>query len=481
MKTYATIICSLLFFSSTYVYSGTGSYSLKEKVGLNLSLSEQKKSNDEEYQKVVISSVANGEGFCRDSFGRAFVRNLFSSSKKSILTITINKIPYVSYTYDQKSKTCNKTYTVESELSGLELARKTNRNFTVTIIYSDESEIGALQDLSDIGKTVSALGPDPILSSATSALVDMLAKKFDKAIQSSISSTDLHQAVVRLPNEAGATRFQLSAKIVDKNYDLLSLTVIKQASRLQGKTPSSVMTTVYRSDGVSAQNVIEGYRTGPGAISDVFDRLRVECNELRSNFSLILNQRDMRLLLENHLLHNYSPNETSMHLQKCLNDTSLSRLDIFELKEHVIDNDDLRPDFHRDPNFLSNLNQSGYSKITTVATTYFDKGELLPAKSVGDLVALPNIAGPFCYQFLDNNKLNFVMFDRRAGKELYFEASIDKEYSTEEYEGGMLSTINSLSVDSVASYGYSIASGISACINSRKSNIGLKVASAGAY
>lgn len=481
-KISAAIICSLSLFLSTHTYSATGSYNLKEKVELNFSLSEQKSSDDEEYRKVILSSIANGEGFCRDSFGRAFVRKFFSSSKKSILTITINKIPYASYTYDQKSRTCSKIYTLENEIAGFELARNTDREFEVTLIYSDEADIGTLEELSEIGKDVSALGPEPVLSGAASALVGILARKFDQAIESSISSNDLHQVKFSLPNAAGYTRIQLSAKVASKNYDLLSLTVVKQSSRLQGRTPSSVMTTTYRTDGISAQKIVENYRAGPGAsVGDVFNRLRVECNELRSNFSLALNQKDMRLLLESHLMHNYSPNETSIHLQKCLSDTDLSRVAIFELKERVIGNDNPKPDFRRDPNFLSNFNQSGYPKIITDATIYFDKGELLPAKSVAELVALPNIAGPFCYQFLEKNKVDFVMFDRRTGKELYFAAHIDKEYSTEEYEAGMLSTISSLSVDSVASYEYNIASGISACISSRRSNIGLNVASAGTY
>ncbi len=481
-KVCAAIICLLISLSSTQVYSDTGSYSLKEKVELDLALLDEKPLDDEEYQKVIISSVFNGEGFCRDSFSRAFVRNFFSSSKKSILTITINKIPYVSYTYDQKNKACNKTYSIESELFGLELARKTNRKFIVTLLYNDEAEIGALQDLSDIGKSVSALGTAPVLSGATSALVDMLAKKFDKVVQASLSSKDLHQVEIRLPNEAGATRFQLSAKIASKHYDLLNMTVVKQPSRLYGKRPSSVMTTTYRTDGTSAQSVIENYRAGPGAaVGDVFDRLRIECNELRSNFSLALNEKDMRALLESHLLHNYSPKQTRLHLLSCFNDSDISKVVTFELKEYVVFNDAPRPDFRRDPSFLSNLNQSGYSKITTESTLYFDKGALLPVRSVGQLVALPNIVGPFCYQFLEKNKVNFIMFDRVSNKTLYFEAVIDKEYSAEEYEGGMLSIINSLSVDSAAPYEYNTASGIAACIDSRKSNIGMKVASASVY
>jgi hypothetical protein len=235
------------------------------------------------------------------------------------------------------------------------------------------------------------------------------------------------------------------------------------------------MTSTYRSDGVSAQNVVEAYRTGPGAsINNTFERLRVECNELRNSFSLVINQADMRLLLESHLLHNYSPNETRDHLETCLNDIDLRKVKIFELKEHIRTNDYLRPDKNRDPDFLSNLNQYSYSKITTNVTMYFDKGELLPAKSIGDLLALPNITGPFCYKFFNQNKVSFVMLDRKTEAPLYFEASVDKEYSTQEYQQGMLSHINSLSVDSIPSYEYKTEPGISACIESRKRTLGFK-------
>ncbi|KOX98508.1 hypothetical protein AM274_30495 [Pseudomonas nunensis] len=473
------MIFFVTFVSSGFVYAGSDSYKSKEKVETDLVISEPQNFSDEDYQRIILNTLNPGVGFCEDSFGRAFVRKIFGASKKSILTVTVNKIPYISFTYDQKTKKCSKAYSIETNLTSYELARNANKEFKINLIYSDEAEITVIQDLYDAGKSVAKFASGPVLNPEALQFVETLTKKFDKAVAEAINSTDLHDVSFVLPDSGKNTKFQLTAKIADKQYDVLSMRVEKQGSRLLGKTARSVMDTTLTGDKISAQKVVADYRVGPGAaISGEASKLEGECNKLEGSFSSILNDKDIRVLLESHLSLNYSAEKQNQkNLKACLGDADYWKVVNLDLKENIIRNPPIF-DSKRDAGFLSKLNQGGYERVTDASTKYFDKNGLLSAKTVSELVALPGVSNAACYQFVGVSVVDFVMFDTKSGKTLFFEAEIDQEYSESEYKSGKFSIIKSLLVDSVGSSEYLKGEDIRGCIVERRIARGLSTVAA---
>jgi hypothetical protein len=473
-KTTTLMIVSAMFVSSGFVCAGSDSYKSKEKVETDLVISDPQTFSDEDYQRVILYTLNPGVGFCEDSFGRAFVRNIFGVSKKSVLTVTVNKIPYASFIYDQKTKRCSKAYSIETNLTSYELARNANKEFKINLIYSDEAEITVIQDLYEAGKNVAKFASGPVLNAEALQFVEMLTKKFDKAVTEAINSNDLHDVNFVLPDSGKNTKFQLMAKIADKQYDVLSMRVEKQRSRLLDKTARSIMDTTLTEDKVSAQKTVSDYRIGPGAaISGETNKLEAECRYLQDKFSSTLNDKDIRALLESHLARNYSiEKQNQKNLKACLGDADYWKVVNLDLKENIIRNPPIF-DSKRDAGFLSKLNQGSYEKITDASTRYFDKNGLLPAKTVSELVATPGVSNAACYQFVGANIVDFVMFDNKSGKTLFFEAEIDQEHSESEYGSGNYSIIKSLLVDSVGSSEYLKWEDVRGCIAERRLARGL--------
>lgn len=415
----------------------------KETIQISPEFSNVISPGDSDYQKM-FAKTADLTGFCNDSFAKVISRNIFDYGNEAMLTIAVDSIPLASYKYNNKERKCEKAYELQKELSKYALFRSVNNGHVFHLVYTDQSNINTVKVLLDAATKLAAANTLTLLEPAHQELADNVARYFNDALEKAFSSSDNHKVGFSLPDNDGYSKLMVKAVIDGRTFTLAEVGVVIDDSLLAGKTAQSVMATGLL-ESKSVKEELSELRKLNNTVNPA-GNLKVtalECNYLKGRYASVLNDADLEKLLESYLYTEHRLYVQRAHLVKCMQTSDEEMLVDAELKR-IVKINSLPDNLGRDPDFLGYLDGGRYSDIVKETTTFNDPRKLINASSIEGLVTHPNSSRAFCFQYLGKREVNFLKVVN--GKMYFFEAFVDKEYSTEQYESGSLSKLESISV-----------------------------------
>lgn len=415
----------------------------KETIQISPEFSDVISIGDSDYQKM-FAKTADLTGFCNDSFAKAISRKIFDYGNEAMLTITVDSIPLASYKYNNEEKKCEKAYDLQKEISRYALSRSVNNGHTFNLIYTDQSNINTVRVLLDAAAKLASANTLTLLEPATQELAKNVSTYFNEALEKAFSSSDSHKVGFSLPDNDGHSKLSVKAVIDGKAFTLAEVSAVVDNSLLSGKTAQSVMATSLL-ESRSVKDELSALRrlnntVNPGGKLKV---TALECNYLKDKYVGVLNDVDMEKLLESYLYTEHRLYVQRAHLVKCMQTSDEETLSDIDLKKTVKINS-LPDSLGRDPNFLGYLDGGRYREIVKETTILNDPRKLINANSIEALVSYPNSSRAFCFQYLGKREVNFLKVIN--DKMYFFEAFVDMEYSTEQYEAGSISKLESISV-----------------------------------
>lgn len=431
----------------------------KEPIEIKFTVSEPKVVTRENYQVIAINSYAL-QAFCEDSFMNSIARSLIGRSKKASLLITLDKIPVLNMSYDDKDGKCTMHEWRDKGLNGQLLAGLVKPDHQLNLIYVSEEKIDAINNLIDVAKT--ALGAEINLLSppVTEIAMPYLVKAYEQATKAGLDYT----AVFDIP---GAKKQESKAVLQGgiagkKSWDLLTFEIVTKDSVLDrfgygplmdvvisgGKTPNQVLNERRATE-------VGAYRTGNLAT------IENECKLLSNTFQRGLNQNDMQRLLEAYLLQNHRKYLTLNIVESCLERPVPSP--VSQLTYKVLGDEIVKPLNKYDTFFLRNLYDGQSAKVLKPKAGFVDKSGELGVSTASEYIALKNTSMPLCHTFITYNEAAFVQVIN--SKPYYVTVTVDQLYTSAEAEKGKRSKVEHIYISKIKDTLYEEKDGVSRCLN----------------
>ncbi|MGV8676936.1 hypothetical protein ACV356_27545 [Pseudomonas aeruginosa] len=420
------------------------------------------------YQNITLRAN-NIEGFCADSFARAFARNLIGSKGKASLIVTIDKLPVLNMVYDKEKRSCEKEYALERNLTGYEIVSSAKKEYQVNVIFVSSEKYETVQNLVAIGRKV--LKPvdvyNQLLAVVSEEDLQDAAAIFDGIVSASASTADNHNVVVRLPASDGSTQLTMTARIGKVLYTPLVLELNPEESLLQKLQPGIVMETKLDTQDPIG-DVLLNRRSTERLVFKEGDLATIdnECDYLKEKYRGRLNERDVQKLLESYLYEEHRGSVNKDVIEACLwpIHNPDRELMIGYLANHFDDNDGAKSG--RDTNFLDYLIPGQAATVLVDGATFYDQEGDLKVSDIAGYVALKKGSVPLCHRFIKRNQVGYMqVIDGRA---YYLKAQIDQEYTKEEAESGKLSRIKFITASRIIDPEYEGVVSTKQCLSTKK-------------
>ncbi|WP_447801288.1 hypothetical protein [Pseudomonas kilonensis] len=439
----------------------------KEPIEIKLSFSEPKKIAGESYQVIAINSYA-AQAFCEDSFKNSIARSLIGSSKTASLLVTMDKIPILNMSYNDKNGKCTLHEWRDKGLNGQLLSAPTKPDHQLNLIYASEEKIDSINNLISVAKT--ALGAEVNLLSApiTEIAMPYLVQAYEQASKAGLDYT----AEFEIPGaQTQESKAALQGTIGDKKpWDLLSFEIITKDSVLDRFGYGSLMSVIISGGKTPSQVINERRATEDGAfIAGNLATIKNECRLLGSTYRARLNQYDMQRLLEAYLLTSHREYLTQNIVESCLERPMTSPAN--QLTYKILADEIVKPLSKYDTFFLRNLYNGQAAKVLKPNVGFVDRSGELGVSTTTAYLALKNTSMPLCHTFLTYNEAAFVQLIN--SKPYYVSVTIDQPYTPAEVEKGKRSKVENIYISKIKDTLYEEKDGVSRCLNSELQKTGL--------
>lgn len=439
----------------------------KEPIEIKLSFSEPKKIAGESYQVIAINSYA-AQAFCEDSFKNSIARSLIGSSKTASLLITLDKIPILNMSYNDKNGKCALHEWRNKGLNGQLLSATTKPDHQLNLIYASEEKIDSINNLISVAKTALGAEVNLLSSPITEIAMPYLAQAYEQA-----SKTGLDYTVeFEIPGvNAQESKAVMRGAIGDKKpWDLLSFEIITKDSVLDRFGQGALMDVIISGGKTPNQVINERRATEGGAfIAGNLATIKSECRLLDSTYRGRLNQYDMQRLLEAYLLTSHQEYLTQNIVETCLAHQITSPTD--QLTYKILADEIIQPLSEYDTFFLRNLYNGQAAKTLKSNAGFIDKSGELGVSSAIKYLALKNTSMPLCHTFLTYNEAAFVQLIN--SKPYYVSVTIDQPYTLAEVKKGKQSKVKNIYISKMKDTLYEEKDGVSKCLNSELQKTGL--------
>lgn len=455
MKKYLLVFFSLMLLIMTQSAFAWG----KEPINISFDLSAPEPAGEDKYQVIAINTYAM-QTFCADSFKNSVARSLIGRSKKASLLVTLDKIPVLNMSYDDKTSKCTLHEFREKSLNGQLLAGAAKPDHQLSLIYVSEEKIDGINNLIGVAKTI--LGSEANLLSAPVAdtVLPFLVNAYEQAARSGleyvvdfdIPGVKNHESKAILKGAIGDkspwTLLSFQSLTKDSVLDGLGYSLIMGKTISGGKTPNKVLGERRASEGGA-------YKAGS------LPTITRECELLGDTYGENLNQYDLQRLLESYLLTNHRKYLTLGMVEACLEQPVPSP--IKQLTFKILADEVVEQLSEYDTFFLRSLFNGRADKVLTANTKFTDKSRELGVSTVAEYIALSS-SMPLCHTFMTYNEAAFVQVIN--SKPYYVYVAVDRLYKPGELTGGEGSRIESITVSKDQDSLYGEREGVSRCLNS---------------
>ncbi|AMS17112.1 hypothetical protein A3218_23470 [Pseudomonas chlororaphis] len=455
MKKYSSICFSLIFLMVAQPVFAWG----KESINISFDLSAPEPVGEDKYQVIAINTYAM-QAFCVDSFKNSVARSLIGRSKKASLLVTLDKIPVLNMSYDDKTSKCTLYEFREKSLNGQLLAGAAKPDHQLSLIYVSEEKIESINNLISTAKTI--LGSEANLLSApiTDAVLPFLVSAYEQATRSGldyvvdfdIPGVQNHKSKAILKGAIGDkapwTLLSFQSLTKDSVLDNLGYGHIMGKTISGGKSPNKVL---------DERRATEGGAFKAGSLSAITR----ECKLLSNTYGENLNQHDKQRLLESYLLTNHRSFLTLGMAEACLERSMASPTKDLTFK--ILADELVEQLSEYDTFFLRSLFNGREDKVLMAGTKFTDKSRELGASTVSEYIAL-NSSMPLCHTSMTYNEAAFVQIIN--SKPYYVYVAVDRLYKPSELTEGKGSRIESITVSKDQDSLYSDKDGVSRCLNS---------------
>ncbi|WGO91832.1 hypothetical protein QCD61_19240 [Pseudomonas viciae] len=456
-RTVAALTVSLCIVPST---AFSGWLDKKEQVVLSPKLSIAQEISKDTYLKTTTSTQSL-TGMCNDSFLHALSRNVIGANGKTLVVLTYDSIPLLKVEYNQKTRTCNREFLIESDLTSYILSSKAETQHKFNLIYAADEEVTTLENALYYAK------PFITAASPAGALVGLpiakdITNSLDSALAKAASPHANQTAGFVLPDSQNQTKLTLYATIGSQDFLLMDLYLNTRKSLLDGISHEDIMDLGL--DGpLGVKDAILNQRSKNGAAFKAgdYDIISNECGFLRNSYQKKLNTLDMRRLQEAYILENHRDMVTPKVMQQCFGYTIENPQQYLTFK---ILADMLTPSTPiLDTFFLKLLTTGEHEKILSPTIKISDRNTNLRIANVSDYIGLRDISSAACHTSLSQNQVGFIQ--SIGNQPYYLTASVDRLYSKEEAGQGKLPAINNISISTSLDEDYRSIPGVMRCIN----------------
>lgn len=457
MKKYLTVGFSLMLIVMAQPTFAWG----KKPINISFDLSEPAPAAEDKYQAIAINTYAM-QAFCEDSFKNSVARSLIGRSRKASLLVTLDKIPVLTMSYDDKTSKCTLHEKREKKLNGQLLAGSTKPDHQLSLIYASEEKIDGIKNLITVAEKI--LGGEGNLLSApiTDAVMPFLVNAYEQASRSGldyvvefdIPGVQHHESKAILKGAIGN----------NKPWTLLSLQSITRDSVLDGSGYGQIMGKTISGDKTPNSVLAERRSTEGGAYKAgnlaVIGR---ECKLLNDTYHDSFNQYDMQRLLESYLLTNHRQYLTVELVEKCLGRPLPSPT--HQLTFKIIADEIIEPLSEYDTFFVRNLFNGRSEKVLMADTKFVDGSGELGVSTASEFIALKNKSMPLCHTFITYDEAAFIQIIN--SKPYYVSVAVDRLYKSSEITTGVNSKIESINISKTKDSLYEEKYGVDRCLNSK--------------
>lgn len=430
----------------------------KKDVSIYFELSESVQARDDQYQVIAINTYAM-PAFCADSFKGSVARSLIGKSNKASLLVTLDKIPVLNMSYDDKTGKCAIHEYREKSLNGQLLIGSTKPDHQLGLIYVSEERIDGITNLVNVANTILGAQSNLVSAPVTDAVLPFLVNAYEQAARSGVDyvvdfdipGVQNHESKATLKGVIGGSAprtlitFQRIAK--DSVLDTSAYSQILGKTISGGKSPNEVLI---------ARRATEGGAFKAGGLATVTR----ECDLLGAAYMDSLNQADLQRLLESYLLTNHRKYLTIGMVEDCLGKPLPAPTKQLAFK--ILADEIVEPLSEYDTSFLRNLFNGRSEKILMANAKFSDRSRELGVSTVSEYINVSD-SMPLCHTFMTYDEAAFVQIIK--SKPYYVYVAVDRLYKVGEATADKSSKIESITVSKSQDDLYGEKDGVSRCLN----------------